>query len=139
MDPKDEDRLNTERILRNRALLSAFFGFFVFIPLPLLLLGYYKIGLLAISLGLAYVYLDPRSLMPSKKTVDELLRGGSSLLSNKSLHANGRYAGRMVNSDPAGQAAPDRLYGDLVGQDEKVISPEAELSAQMQKIHQFRK
>lgn len=68
------ERARAAQIVRRRHLLSAYAGYIVFIPLPLILLEHFQWAGVAMGLFVLYAYFTPTLGAPSKDEIDEVLR-----------------------------------------------------------------
>ncbi len=129
METPELDRRHTARTMRNRNLLGAVIAYLAFVPLPMVLMGNWQLAGVFIILSAIYVASQPSILRPSREDVDEVMRDGNPCPSRRSVYVNGTHSGQVINVDPAGQAAADRLYGGLVhgGEASNVLSPDSQL------------
>ncbi len=123
--------------MQKRNLLGGVAAYLALVPLPMILMGYWQLAGVLILLCAVYLALNPSTLAPTRADVEEVIRDGDPFPQTKSVYVNGQHSGEFVITDPAGQAASDGLYGDLVGQDASVLSPDAQLYGQMHSRQQM--
>ena len=139
MNSPDLIRAHAERVIQNRRLIGAFILFFVFIPLPLVLLGYLQWASLAVAVWLLYLYLDPSLGAPSAADLQEVLRDDKTAAVRRPVFANRENVSEVALIDPLSQPTSDKRYADLVGQDENVLSSGGELHAPAHKFQHVKK
>jgi uncharacterized iron-regulated membrane protein len=95
------ERARAAQVVRRRHLLSAYVGYFVFIPQPLILLGRFQWAGVAMGLFVLYAYFTPTLGAASKEEIDEVLReqasrrqteGGGVVSMDAALYAKMRHS-----------------------------------------------
>lgn len=123
--------------MQKRNLLGGVAAYLVFVPLPIILMGHWQLAGVLILLCAVFLALNPSTLAPTRTDVEEVMRDENPCAQTKSVYVNNQYSGEFVNTDPAGQAASDGVYADLVGQDSSVLSPDGQLYGQMHNMQQM--
>lgn len=138
METIEQDRLIAAKRMHRRNLIGAGAAFFAFVPLPLFLLGNPIWACMSIGAFALYVILEPSFCAPTRAEVNDSMRD-ESIYRSRPVYLNGQYQGSMVITDPAGQAASDAQYTQLIHGDstDGVFSPDGELYAQMHSFQQM--
>ncbi|CAK9252040.1 unnamed protein product [Sphagnum jensenii] len=70
--------------VRDKKLTEALFFFFLLVPLPALLVGYWQIAFFAVLLAFIYILLNPTLMMPNKAELDLMIRAGDVVVVERS-------------------------------------------------------
>ena len=129
------ERLQAARATRDSGIIGGLIAYFLLIPLPLLLLGYFQWGCIATLLALIYLYLDPTFMTPIPTELGEVSPDSKAACAARTAPSSSQPGGEVIAVAPTVNA-PIAVGPIAVGP--TAVAPAAvESRQQMPAVHPY--